>query len=68
MSIFEPIINLKAIFLTETKCEIRFMYVGFKCKGKKQWMEISAIKGGGGFRRLMANAILDFHVFYIFPL
>ena len=33
---FEPIISgLKVIFLTETKCKIRFIYVGFNCKRKK---------------------------------
>ena len=31
-------------------------------------MEISAIKGGGGgaVRRLMANAIKNFHIFFFF--
>ena len=27
--------DLKVIFLTETKCKIRFIYVGFNCKRKK---------------------------------
>ena len=27
-------------------------------------MKISAIKGGEGFRRLMANAIKSFHIFF----
>ena len=37
------------IFLTETKCKIRFTYVGFNCKGKKSGVKKgwSAIKGGG---------------------
>ena len=43
------------ISLTETKCKIRFIFVRFDYNGKKsesgvkewQWMEISAIKGGG---------------------
>ena len=26
--------DLKVIFLTETKCKIRFIYVGFNCKRK----------------------------------
>ena len=29
--------------------------------GKKKWMEMSALKGGG--RRLMVNAILNFYLF-----
>ena len=49
---FEPIIRgLKVIFLTETKCNICFIYVGFNRKRKKwgkKWMEICAIKGGRG--------------------
>ena len=33
---FDPILRgLKVIFLTETKCKIRFIYVGFNCKRKK---------------------------------
>ena len=44
------------------KCKIRFIYVGFNCKRKKWGKKclVCAIKGGGG-RRLMANAILNFH-------
>ena len=37
------------IFLTETKCKIRFIYVGFNCKRKKwgkKCLEIMTIKGG----------------------
>ena len=47
-----------------TKYKIRFIYVGFNCKRKKKWIEICAIKGGG-FRRLLVNAILNFHLFGI---
>ena len=28
--------DLKVTFLTETKCKIRFIYVRFNCKRKKQ--------------------------------
>ena len=39
------------IFLTETKCKIRFIYVGFNCKrkksGVKKCLEIMTIRGGG---------------------
>ena len=55
------------IFLTETKCKIRFIYVGFNCKRKKvgeKCLEICAIKGGGG-RRLIAKTILNFHFDYL---
>ena len=46
----------------ETKCKIRFIYVGFNCKTKKvgnKWREHCAIKRGGGrgLRRQMANVI-----------
>ena len=46
--------DLKIIFLTETKCKIRFIYVRFDCKRKKwgggggEWMEIMSLKRGGG--------------------
>ena len=43
--------NLKVIFFTETKCKIRFIYVGFNCKRQKwgkKCLEIMTIKGGGG--------------------
>ena len=39
------------IFLTETKCKIRFIYVGFNCKRQKwgkKCLEIMTIKGGEG--------------------
>ena len=39
------------IFLTETKCIIRFIYVRFNYERKKwgkRWMEKSAIRGGEG--------------------
>ena len=43
--------DLKVIFLTETKCKIRFIYVGVNCKrkksGVKKCLEIMSIKGGG---------------------
>ena len=34
-------------------------------KWAKKWMEICGIKGAGGWgvRRLIANAMLDFHLF-----
>ena len=41
---------LVRIFLTETKCKIRLIYVGFNCKRKKwgkKCLEIMTIKGGG---------------------
>ena len=44
MSIFEP------ISFDETKCKIRFIYVGFNCKTKsgiKNLREMCANKGGG---------------------
>ena len=37
---------LKVIFLTETKCKISFK-IQLQKWGKK-WMEISALRGGGG--------------------
>ena len=52
-----------------TKCKIRFILVRFNCKGEKsgvqKWMEIMPIGvgGAGGVRRLIANAMLDFHLF-----
>ena len=36
------------IFLTDTKCKLRFLYVRFNCKIKKvdkKWVEKGAIKG-----------------------
>ena len=60
----------KVIFLTETKCKIRFIYVGFNNKRKKSGvkknLEICAIKGGG-VGPLMANAILNFHFDFLTP-
>ena len=51
MSILNKLLeNLKVIFLTETKCKIRFIYVGVICKrkkGGKKGLEIMTIKGGG---------------------
>ena len=50
---FEPIRRgLKTIFLSETKCKIRFIYVGRiplqkKKSGVKKCLEIMSIKGGG---------------------
>ena len=75
MSILNQLLeDLKAIFLTETKCKIRFRYVRFDSKRKKwgkKWIEISVIKGGWGWgglgwgggrcRLLIANAIKNFH-------
>ena len=53
---FEPIIRgLNVIFLTETKCKIRFIYVGVNCKkkwGKKMSGNYDR-QEGGRFRRLM---------------
>ena len=47
---FKPIIRgLKSDNLTETKCKIRFIYVGFNCKRQKwgkKCLEIMTIKGG----------------------
>ena len=43
--------GLKVVFLTETKCKIRFILVRFNCKRErwgKKWMQIGAIKGGEG--------------------
>ena len=59
--------------MTETKCKIRFIYVGFKCKRKKwgkKYLNIMTIKwegGGGGIRRLMEKNILNFHFDYLNP-
>ena len=59
------------IFLTETKCKIRFIYVGFNCKRQKwgkKCLEIMTIKGGGrGVWRLMEKNILNFHFDYLHP-
>ena len=58
------------IFLTEAKCKIRFIYVGFNCKRKKwgkKCLEIMTIKGGGGVWRLMEKTILNFHFDYLHP-
>ena len=33
--------DLKVIFFIETKCRIRFIYVGFNCKRKKGGKEMS---------------------------
>ena len=61
---------LLSLYLTETKCKIRFIYVGFNCKrkksGVKKCLEICAIKGGGA-GPLMANAILNFHFDFPHP-
>ena len=69
ISILKQYEDLKVIFLTEIKCKIRLIYVRFNCKRKKRkkWMEISAIKGGEGVRRLMANAIKNFHFVFLNP-
>ena len=50
------------IFLTETKCKIRFIYVRFNCKksGVKNGWEFVPLRGGGGGG---ADAILNCHVF-----
>ena len=39
--------DLKVTFLTETKCKIRFIYVGFNCKRKKWDKKMSGKEGGG---------------------
>ena len=60
--------DIRAIFFTETKCKIRFVYVRFNCKRKKwgkKWMEICAIEGGSD---AMANAILKFQFFLEYSL
>ena len=64
--------DLTAIFLTETKCKIRFIYVGVNCKRKKSgvknvWKFVPLRGGEGGGRRLMAKTILDFHFDYLNP-
>ena len=55
------------MILTGSRCKIRFIYVSKiqlqKKKSGGKWKEISAIKGGG--RRLMANAIKNFHIFFM---
>ena len=59
------------IFFTETKCKIRFIYVGFNCKrktsGVKKCLEIMTIKGGGLGGGLTPNGknILNFHFDYL---
>ena len=60
------------IFLTETKCKIRFIYVGFNCKRQKRGkkcLEIMTIKGGSGAGGLTPNGktILNFHFNYLHP-
>ena len=68
MSILNQLLeDLKVIFLTETKCKIRFIHLGFNCKRKKwdKCLEIITIKGGG--RRLMEKTILNFHFDYLNP-
>ena len=53
------------IFLTETKCKIRLIYVRFNCKRKKwgkKWMEILSIKGGG----LMLDGKFYFKLHFVF--
>ena len=71
MSIFEPIITrLKDDFFTETKSEIRFIYVGFNCKIKKwgkKMMDISSSRGGRGGPTLNGKFIENFHFFLILP-
>ena len=57
--------DLKVIFLTDTLCKIRFIYVGFNCKEKKWGKKYLEIMGGGlGVRRLMEKSILNFHFDY----
>ena len=61
--------DLKVIFLTMTKCKIRFINAGLNCKRKKWGKKMSgnfAIKGGG-VGRLMANAVLNFHFDFLNP-
>ena len=59
------------IFLTETKCKIRFIYVGFNCKRQKwgkKCLEIMTIKGGGaGGQTPNGKTILNFHFDYLNP-
>ena len=53
------------ILFTETRCNIRFIYVGFNFKrkigGKNEW-EFMPLREGRGVRRLLANAIVNFHI------
>ena len=51
------------IFLTETKCKIRFIYVTINWKQKK-WVAKCAIKGGWGLRFLYALVLL-LYAFYM---
>ena len=51
------------IFLTETKCKIRFIYAGFNCKikkvGEKNVWKMCPLRGGGGAgRRLMEKLVI----------
>ena len=59
------------MFFTETKCKIRFIYVGVNCERKKRGkkcLEIMTIRRGeGGVRRLMEKTILNFHLDYLTP-
>ena len=56
------------IFLTGTKCKIRFIYIRFKCKIKNgvenEWKKLSLVGGG----RLMAKVMTNFHFFWSPPL
>ena len=51
------------------KCKIRFIYVGFNCKRKKVGKKNvwKFCHSGWGVRRLMANAILNFHFDFLYP-
>ena len=56
------------IFLTQTKCKIRFIYVRFNRKRKKWDKKMSGnLCHQGGIRRLMAKAIQIFHFDYLNP-
>ena len=58
---FEPIVR-GLIFLTETKCKIRFIYVGFNCKRKKFGKKMSGNYDHLGEGR--AGAYLIFVIFF----
>ena len=61
---------LLSLYLTETKCKIRFIYVGFNCKRKKWGKKMSGNlchQGGWGVGPVMANVILNFHFDYWHP-
>ena len=61
--------DIRAIFFTETKCKIRFVYVRFNCKRKK-WgkkMDGNCVhleEGGEGSNAQWQIPLLNFHLVF----